>query len=156
VQIRGAEALNDAMNGGAGTDQVKVVGAASAVLVKFNTATSSIETWTGNNQGLLGTAAANVFNFGALAAKTGLPFVDGAGGSDTIIGSKFADDLRGGGGSDTLTGGAGIDHIAGGANNDFIVFNAPLSAAKSRHHHPTAETSKLENSVMTNSAPPAH
>jgi Ca2+-binding RTX toxin-like protein len=53
-----------------------------------------------------------------LDAVTGLLYVDGGSGNDTIIGTNFADDLRGGAGHDQLYGGDGEDMLIGGAGND--------------------------------------
>jgi Ca2+-binding RTX toxin-like protein len=101
-----------------------VSGAASAVLAAFNANTSSIEVWQGNGKGLLGTSGANVFSFAGLSSKNGLPFVDGAGGNDTLTGSKFADDLRGSGGIDNLIGGAAADLLTGGTGKDTMTGGA--------------------------------
>jgi Ca2+-binding RTX toxin-like protein len=46
-----------------------------------------------------------MFNFSTLQAVSGLLYTDAVGGNDTLIGSRFNDDLRGGTGSDKLTGG---------------------------------------------------
>ncbi len=118
LQITGAEARNDALNGGGGVDRLKIVGAGATSLAGFNAASSSIEIWQGNNKALLGTAGANTINLTGLQTKTGLPFIDGLGGSDTLVGSKFADDLRGGIGNDNLQGGLGNDLLTGGLGND--------------------------------------
>ncbi len=109
MQIAGAAAVADGLNGGGDSDTLQVVGAAAATLAGFNAATSSIEIWQGNNQGVLGTAAADAFNFFALGTITGLAFVDAGSGNDTIVGSDFADDLRGGAGVDAVNGGLGND-----------------------------------------------
>jgi Ca2+-binding RTX toxin-like protein len=98
---------------------------------------SSIEQWLGNGKGVLGTAAANAFNFAALSSKVGLPFVDAGAGNDSLVGSNFSDDFRGNAGNDTLqglagidllTGGTGRDMLMGGAHNDIFDFNAPAES----------------------------
>jgi Ca2+-binding RTX toxin-like protein len=133
IRISGTEGVGDTFNGGSGTDTLEVLGSKSATLSAFNATASSIEKWVGNDQGLLGTSGANTFNFSGLTSKTGLPFVDGGGGKDTIIGSKFSDDLRGGAsddtlsgvdGSDVLTGGEGRDICTGGTGADRFDFNS--------------------------------
>ncbi|WP_343053327.1 DUF4214 domain-containing protein [Sphingomonas yantingensis] len=45
---------------------------------------------------------------------------DGAGGDDTITGSRFADELYGGSGDDRIDGGDGDDRLFGGAGNDVL------------------------------------
>ena len=118
LQITGAEAVNDGLNGGSGLDSLNDAGAGVTSLAAFNAAAASIEVWQGNNRGLLGTAAANAINLTGLQIKAGLPFIDGLGGNDTLIGSKFADDLRGAAGNDNLQGGLGNDLVTGGTGND--------------------------------------
>ncbi|MDK9693206.1 MAG: hypothetical protein OEL19_03015 [Sulfurimonas sp.] len=46
--------------------------------------------------------------------------IDGFGGDDTIMGSKYEDDIEGGDGNDTIFGGGGNDDIDGGAGNDYL------------------------------------
>ena len=118
--ITGNEAQNDTMNGGAGTDSILVTGTSDVTLAGFNATASSIETWQGNGHGIVGTGAANTFDLSGLTTVTGLAFVDGGGGADSIIGSSFADDLRGGAGADTLNGGDGNDTLNGGAGIDTL------------------------------------
>ena len=94
--ITGNEAQNDTMNGGAGTDSIQAAGSSDVTLAGFNAAASLIDTWQGNGHGIVGNGAANTFDLSGLSTVTGLAFVDGSGGTDSIIGSGFADDLRGG------------------------------------------------------------
>ncbi|MGH6769134.1 MAG: CHRD domain-containing protein [Xanthobacteraceae bacterium] len=119
-RITGNEGLGDTFIGGAGADILRVFGTANATLSSFNATGSSIETWTGNGKGLVGTTAANSFNLSGLTAKSGLLFVNGGNGNDTIVGTRFADDLRGGNDNDRLTGGLGNDLISGGSGNDIL------------------------------------
>ncbi len=119
-QIAGNEGIGDIFIGGADTDTLEVLGGATPRLAGFDALASSIEIWDGNGQGLLGTSAANLFDFSNLDAKTGLAFIEGAAGNDSIIGSDFADVLRGGSGADTLRGGPGNDVLTGGAQRDFL------------------------------------
>ncbi|MGH6735221.1 MAG: calcium-binding protein [Methyloceanibacter sp.] len=118
IVIMGDEALNDTMSGDTGDDTLQAIGAVQ--LAGFDAAASSIEHWLGDGGGLTGTSAANTFDFSGLLTKTGLPFIDGGGGNDSITGSGFADMLRGGGGNDALTGGAGKDILTGGAGRDML------------------------------------
>ena len=53
---------------------------------------------------------------------TGLAFIDGKGGNDTLIGSNFADDLRGADGDDILDGRGGNDILNGGKGSNTFVF----------------------------------
>lgn len=122
--IAGSEGLGDIFIGGTGTDTLLVTGASAVTLAGFNATASSIEKWAGKGQGVLGTSAADVFDFSGLAAKTGLAFVDGQRGSDTLIGSKLADDLRGGDGDDRLLGGLGDDKLTGGLGRDALTGGA--------------------------------
>ncbi len=152
-RIAGSDGAGDSILGGQGSDAIEVYGTASAVLGRFNAAAASVERWVGNAKGLCGTAGADTLNFSALAAKTGLPFVDGRQGSDTLTGSRFGDDLRGGAGNDVLAGGLGRDVLTGGAGRDAFVFN---TAPGSRSNNDTikefahgADRIHLENAIFT-------
>ena len=72
---------------------------------------------------MVGTGAANTFDFSMLTSMTGLTSVDGGAGNDTLIGSKFADTLHGGEDNDIITGGLGKDTLFGDAGNDIFDFN---------------------------------
>ena len=122
--ITGTQAQSDIMNGGAGTDSILVTGTSNVTLAGFNATASSIETWQGNGHGIVGNGAANTFDLSGLSTVTGLAFVDGGGGADTITGSSFADDLRGGNGNDAIIGGAGADLLTGGAGQDTFLFKS--------------------------------
>jgi hypothetical protein len=138
--VAGTEAQGDTFDGGSGIDSIMVTdpgavtlasfGATSAAstgsvtLAGFDATASSIETWQGNGQGVLGTVAADTFDFSGLTTITGLAFVDGGNGNDNITGSNLAaivDDLRGGGGDDTLNGLAGQDLLSGGPGKDTLI-----------------------------------
>ncbi|MGH6736870.1 MAG: hypothetical protein ACRECX_12475 [Methyloceanibacter sp.] len=108
-RIAGSAGIGDSFDGGDGTDTLQVLGSGVARLAAFDATGSSIEIWQGNGAGLHGTKGANTFDFSGLTSKTGLPFVDGRGGNDSIIGSDFADTLAGGRGTDMLTGNSGGD-----------------------------------------------
>jgi Ca2+-binding RTX toxin-like protein len=120
--VSGSDAAADTFNGGAGTDTLQVTGSGSLSLNGFNATTASIESWQGNNQAVIGSTAANTFNFSGLTAKSGISYVDGGSGNDTLVGSAFADDLRGGSGTDRLTGGGGNDTLRGNGGNDTFTF----------------------------------
>ena len=122
LQVRGNEGLYDTFDGGSGTDTLQFLGNGAVVLSGFNAATSSIETLQGNGQGLFGTGEMNVFDLSALTAMTALPFIDGKGGDDILIGSQFSDELRGGSHDDILDGRSGNDILNGGAGANTFVF----------------------------------
>jgi Ca2+-binding RTX toxin-like protein len=100
-------------NSGAGAIDISFVGAATV---------PGPYVWLGNGD-----------NTVSYAASTAAVEVDGAGGNDTITGSKYNDTinggagddrLHGGAGNDVITGGPGADMIEGGPGNDTFVFNA--------------------------------
>ncbi|MEZ5828542.1 MAG: hypothetical protein R3D01_09305 [Hyphomicrobiales bacterium] len=97
-----------------------MTGTASVTLSGFDATASSIEIWQGNGAGLNGTKDANTFDFSGLTAKTGLLFINGAGGNDTITGSIFADTLAGGRGADLLTGNSGPDTFDFNSTKDSV------------------------------------
>ena len=114
----------DTFYGGTGTDTIRVTGSTDLTLAGFRAAVASVEAWSGNGAGVIGTLSANVYDFSGLASLAGLAFVDGGGGNDTITGSRFADVLRGGAGNDRITGGRGGDLLTGGSGYDSFVFAA--------------------------------
>jgi Ca2+-binding RTX toxin-like protein len=122
IVLSGTGDQNDIIDGGNGTDTIKTAGALT--LHGFDAGADSIEAWLGtaaNGAGITGTAANETFDLGHLASVTGLLFVDGGSGNDTIIGSDaWNGDLRGNAGDDTLIGGAGNDTLTGGTGNDTL------------------------------------
>jgi Ca2+-binding RTX toxin-like protein len=117
IVVSGKDGIGDSWDGGNGNDTFS---ANSVTLSGFNAGASSIEHWVGNNTALLGDGNGNIFDLSALQSITGLTYVDGGSGNDTITGSQFADNLRGGAGNDTLNGGDGNDTLTGGAGADVI------------------------------------
>jgi Ca2+-binding RTX toxin-like protein len=124
IQISGTNDARDSIQGGTGLDTIKVLGTKAVTLRGFDTVASSIEQWDGNGKGIVGSTAADIFNFSNLDIVTNMGPVNGGSGNDTITGSKFADDLRGGGGNDTLTGGSGNDVLNGGGGDDTMTGGA--------------------------------
>ncbi|MFO0869771.1 MAG: calcium-binding protein [Pirellulales bacterium] len=124
LKVRADEAQSDTMNGGENTDTVVNDGAVPVVLASFNAATSLVEGWVGNGQPIVGTDGPNVFTFLITPtysmSLTGVPYIDGRGGNDSITGTYGADDLRGGAGDDTLLGLGGVDKLYGDADNDSL------------------------------------
>jgi Ca2+-binding RTX toxin-like protein len=120
--VMGSADAVDVFAGGAGSDTILVTGSSNLILAGFRAAAGSVEAWTGNGAGVIGTISANLYDFSGLASLTGLAFVDAGGGSDTLIGSRFADVLRGGSGNDRVAGGQGDDVLTGGSGYDRFVF----------------------------------
>jgi serralysin len=127
--ITGSEALSDVLLGGAGDDTVRVTGTSKVSLTGFTTA-NSIESWVGNDMAVVGTGANNTLDFSGLTSKTGIAYIDGGTGRDTIVGTSLADDLRGGDGNDTITGGGGDDLLSGGTGADTFTFSGDFGEDK--------------------------
>jgi serralysin len=138
--IFGSDAVGDTMRGGDGVDAIEAIGAGPVTLSRFSAEKSSIEVWNGSGQGVIGTRGNDTLDFSGLDSVSGLPFIDGGAGNDTIIGTRFDDVIRGGSGNDLLTGGAGDDLLTGGSGNDSFFFGlgfghdviTDFSAGKSR------------------------
>ena len=116
----------DTFDGGSGHDRMLVTGTKPLVLNGFDATADSVEEWAGNGHGILGTAASETFDLSGLTTVTGLVYVDGGKGDDTITGSSaWNGDLRGGVGMDMLHGGTGNDLLNGGKDkvSDGYVFN---------------------------------
>lgn len=123
--VAGAEdAVDDVLDGGAGTDQLQSAG--NLRLAGFSAA-NAIEVIQGAGA-IRGTSAANLFDFSAVTllgitminAFGGDDTVTGSAGDDLIVGGEGSDVLAGNAGNDTLTGGAGNDSLSGGAGNDLL------------------------------------
>jgi Ca2+-binding RTX toxin-like protein len=109
----------DGIVGGTGIDTIEAQASGTAIGLS---SLASVEAITANgfsNVTVAGSAAANTFNFGAVAL-TGVGAIDGGAGADTITGTAFADTILGGSGADRLNGGRGDDTIAGGTDNDAL------------------------------------
>ena len=109
ILISGSEAVSDTMNGGLGTDTVRITGSSDAVLTGTSQMTS-IEIFDGSGRSLQGTDSANTFNFSAYTL-TNVAGILALGGNDTIVGSAGADVINGGTGTDNIDGGLGNDTI---------------------------------------------
>jgi Ca2+-binding RTX toxin-like protein len=124
IKVRLDEAATDVMNGGDNTDTIMNDMAAPVVLERFDASVSSVEGWSGNNQPILGTDTANVLSFlvgpSYSMSLTGVPYIDGRGGNDTITGTYGVDNLRGGEGNDTLYGLGGVDSLFGEEGDDSL------------------------------------
>lgn len=126
IVVRGTEASGDLVNGGDGSDTLHVLGTAGVTLNNVNATNSlnpggidGIEIWSGNGKELLGTGKDNSFDLSKVAVS-GLSFIDGGSGNDTITGPNGGADLRGNSGNDVLKGGTGSDILSGGGGNDFL------------------------------------
>jgi Ca2+-binding RTX toxin-like protein len=122
LQVCGKDGVCDFFDGGTDNDTLQFVGKGAVTLAGFDAAACSIETLQGNGRGLSGTGAMDVFDLSGLIAMHNLPFVDGKGGNDTLIGSGFADALSGGDGDDILNGRGGNDTLNGGRGRNIYVF----------------------------------
>jgi Ca2+-binding RTX toxin-like protein len=120
IQVSGAESEFDTINGGNNTDVIVAIGGPSIILDSFNSLTNSIESWSGNGFSIQGNGNANTLNFQLVGTMTGVPFIDGGAGNDTITGTNGVDQLLGGLGNDTLFGLGGTDTLRGGADNDSL------------------------------------
>jgi Ca2+-binding RTX toxin-like protein len=120
--VSGTDGQFDIVNdtGGAGTDKIEVQGTTAVTLDEFDAGAAGIEEWAGNNNAILGNAAENRLDFSGITA-TGITFIDGGAGDDTLTAPDSGGvELRGGLGDDTLLGGAGEDTFNGGVGNDII------------------------------------
>jgi Ca2+-binding RTX toxin-like protein len=122
LQVEGKEGVYDYFNGGTGTDTLQFLGKGSVTLAGFDARMSRIEILDGNDRGLHGTQQMDVFDLSGLQSVDELPFIDGKGGEDILIGSDFDDVLFGGAGNDLLDGGAGNDILDGGKGLNTYVF----------------------------------
>jgi trimeric autotransporter adhesin len=130
-RIKGTSAGFGTLIGGAGIDRVEA--AANNVTIRLADVQGieaiTASTFTGVT--IEGSAAANNFNFSAVAL-TGIGRIALGAGDDVLIGSAAADTIQGGAGNDTLAGGAGndrfeitssadgVDAIDGGVGTDVI------------------------------------
>jgi len=146
--VSGTVDTNDTFDGGAGNDKILVARTVPLTLAGFDARASLIENWHGNNQAVLGTAAANVFDFSDLQSMTGIRFVDAGGGNDTLIGSRFADDLRGGSGGDIIVGGPGDDLLTGGTGSDIFAFNETLASGTNFGHDSILDFGTAEDTIV--------
>lgn len=121
---------------GTGNSAVDTVRAVSDNTVIGLESTRSIEVWTADgyaNVGIQGSANANTLSFSNATTFSGIAFIDGGEGNDTITGSNFADTIWASYGDDTLNGmdgddtflvgwwqGDGFDAITGGNGTDTI------------------------------------
>lgn len=125
--LAGAEAATggrDMMDGGSGADVLQL--ASNVTLEAFGRSGSGavgLETIDGKNFAIVGTAAANIFDFTGVALQR-VVSIQGLGGDDVIVGSAGIDIIYGGTGNDSIDGGAGNDTLFGEAGADTLVGGA--------------------------------
>lgn len=117
IAYTGVVAGFDTVAGGAGVDLIEATGTGTQITLA---SLAGVEQISGDGSArIVGSAAGNTFNFGAVTLS-GILEVDGAGGNDNLTGSTSSDTLRGSAGQDTVGGGAGDDVIDGGAAADTL------------------------------------
>lgn len=141
--VGGTDGVGDTFLGGADNDTLQITGTKVATLENFESVLWSIEIFTGNNLGIIGTAKNNSYDFSGLTSYSAVSYVDGGAGddrmkafanavadfrgglgNDTLIGGTKNDVLDGGDGDDTLDGGDGNDTLLGGKGDDDLVGGA--------------------------------
>lgn len=127
IRVGGVEGLGDTIAGGGGIDTLELTSAAT--LAGLDSTMMEVENLRANNYGITGSTSNDVFDFSGFVSVTGLAFVNGGAGHDTLYGSQLADDLRGGAGNDVLIGGDGADILTGDTGNDVFVFTADATGA---------------------------
>lgn len=141
IQINGKDNAADTLLGNIGTDTIRVLGTKAVTLNGFNTVFSSIERWEGNGAGIIGSKAADIFDFSNLDEVINMGRVDGGGGDDV---------LTGGDGNDTLTGGKGIDTLNGGDGDDTFLLKGKDDAADIINGGAGVDTVQVTGSVTLN------
>jgi Ca2+-binding RTX toxin-like protein len=122
ILIRDDQAIGDVIQGGPNTDLLVNIGTGPMIFANFNAVASSIEHLAGGNYPIFGRDEATLPDFLDFSGliMSGVPYIDGRAGNDTLIGTGRADEIRGGGGDDLIRGLGGIDTLRGGAGNDSI------------------------------------
>ena len=111
----------DTIIGGAGTDTVRLDGAAERHHLIFDAA-SGVERFYRAGFALVGTDYDDIFDFSGLSQfGTSGPMIDMGIGSDTYIGWAGRDSVAGGAGADLLNGGRGADYLDGGSGIDTLI-----------------------------------
>ena len=110
----------DTVQGGSGTDTVRLTAAAERRVLVFDAA-SSIEQFDRAGFALIGTINNDTFDFSGLSVfgDTG-PMIDLGNGEDLYIGWSGTDRVNGGFSSDTLIGNDGNDRLDGGGSADLL------------------------------------
>jgi|694.fasta_scaffold18891_6 Ca2+-binding RTX toxin-like protein len=113
------------LQGGAGTDTLSIASSFWLAGSAFSFQDNGIEIIQANGQEIyggtsFGATTGDVLNFAGITF-TGLDFIDGQGGNDTITGSSGADFIRGGTDNDSISGGNGADTLNGNAGNDTLI-----------------------------------
>lgn len=138
--VGGTDGIGDTYLGGSGSDTLQITGTKIATVENFESGLWSIEVFTGNNLGIIGTSKSNSYDFSSLTGYSAVAYVDGGAGDDRmkayaasaadfrggtghdeLIGSTLNDTLDGGDGEDTLKGGDGNDTLLGGKDDDDLI-----------------------------------
>ncbi len=132
-------ASDDTVNGGAGDDTIQISNGLGFDHIDGGDGTDVLQASRNNltlglssirdvevidSQGftnirIVGTSAANSFDFSAVTLN-GISSISGQSGADTIIGSAGGDNIQGNGGFDSLVGGDGNDTLEGVNANDTV------------------------------------
>ena len=108
----------DSIDGGEGFDQLVATADDISIGLSAITGIEAIDGAGFANVVLLGTTAANIFDF-SNTVVTGIARIDAGAGNDTVIGSAGADSIALGGGNDSLSGGDGDDVFLAGTGSGF-------------------------------------
>lgn len=117
----------DLVFGGGGSDLVRIVAGSGTVrnldLTQIMTWAATIEiVYLGSfGRSFTGTKGANLINFGGGSAVDMGVLLDGAAGSDTLVGTGRADTVIGGSGADSMVGSAGDDDYVVDDAGDIVV-----------------------------------
>ena len=137
VQISAGDTARISLKGGDGDNQRNYVESGKKSFIDASQAKGGLErARVGNQSTVYGTAFDDLMIGGSdvtlygnagnddLSAASGINYLDGGVGDDTITGGSGADTIVGGDGADNLTGNDGADIIYGGADNDTITGGA--------------------------------
>jgi Ca2+-binding RTX toxin-like protein len=127
IDFAGTNGGFDAIVGGAGVDEVRATSNPTDIGLSSISGVERISAGANPDVRIVGSAAANTLNFGAVVL-TGIDSIDGGDGADSITGSAAADVINGQAGGDTLIGGLGADTLDGGTENDSLNGGAAADA----------------------------
>lgn len=132
---------DDRLDGGSGTDTANYSDATGAVTVNLAlTAAQSV----GGGRGI-----DTLISIESLIGSRYNDQLTGNSGSNMLNGGAGNDTLNGGGGNDTLFGGTGFDTLSGGQGADTFVFNTTANGDVINDFSSVDDTIRLENAVFT-------
>ncbi len=135
IQFTGSQGF-DNITGGSEFDRIEAGANNTVIGLSGVTGVEEITGKTFSGVSILGSPAADNFNFSAVTL-TNIASIDGGAGNDIIslpdtpdvvLGGAGADIIDGGGGDDTITGGAGNDILQGGPGLDQFVYGTVFGA----------------------------